>query len=173
VDMSLEGILESKKDVVLKRWFQHIIDTYPEQTSQFLKREKNPFANPVGAAVYEGIEGVYGELARDLDRERVTPALDRIIRIRAVQDFPPSGAVGFVFPLKRLLREALEEDLRKDRVTEGDLASLDRRIEELALLAFDVYTECREKIFEIRVNEVKARSHRLLQRANLIVEDPD
>ena len=50
---------------------------------------------------------------------------------------------------------------------------LDNRIDEIALLAFDVYSACRQKISDIRVNEVKNQVGKLLERANLISEIPE
>lgn len=139
-----------------------------------LKREKNQFANPVGSTIYQGIEGIYQELTQGLNAEAVSPFLDKIIRIRAIQDFSPSGAIAFVFALKNLVREesreaeSLEEELRSD-----ELISFEARVDQLAMLAFDIYVQCREQLYELRVNEVKNRTHRLLQRANLLAEIPD
>jgi len=39
------------------------------------------------------------------------------------------------------------------------------RIDELALLAFDLYTKCREQMHEARVNEAKRRVFALERRA--------
>ena len=49
---------------------------------------------------------------------------------------------------------------------EVELAELEARIDRVALLAFDKYTECREKLHEVRNNEIKGRAERLLQRLN-------
>jgi hypothetical protein len=173
VNMTLEKILASQQDDILSKWFDAIVESYPPETARFLKRESNPFANPVGSTVYEGIKGVYQELYQGMDRDKVSTHLDQVVRIRAVQEFAPSAAVGFIFPLKRLIRETLGREIRDGRVSAEELAELDSKIDALALLAFDIYTECRNKIYELRVNEVKNQSHRLLQRAKLIVDDPE
>jgi hypothetical protein len=50
---------------------------------------------------------------------------------------------------------------------------LESRIDELALLAFEIYMQCREKIYECRVNEVKGQREiamKLLERTNRILE---
>ena len=39
-----------------------VVDTYPADTSRFLKRQKDPFANPVGNTTLESLEAVVGEL---------------------------------------------------------------------------------------------------------------
>jgi len=40
------------------------------------------------------------------------------------------------------------------------------------LLAFDIYMECREKVYEIKANESKDRTLRAFARAGLISETP-
>jgi hypothetical protein len=55
----------------------------------------------------------------------------------------------------------------------GELQAFENRIDDIALLAFDIYSQCRQKIYEIRVNEVKNQLGRLLKRANLTFEIPE
>ena len=85
-------------------------------------------------------------------------ALDRVIRVRAVQDFQPSAAVGFVFDLKDLLRESAGQSAVES------LDELDRRIERLALRAFDVYMNCREEMWKIRLREIRNQSVGIMER---------
>jgi hypothetical protein len=81
--------------------------------------------------------------------------LDSILKIRSVQDFSPSKAVGFVFLLKRAIGETLKSELCKEPVFDEWL-KLQSRIDDLALQAFDIYMGCREKICEIRVDRARA-----------------
>jgi hypothetical protein len=39
-----------------------------------------------------------------------------------------------------------------------ELSALETRIDRLALLAFDCYMKCREKIYEIRLGELRRRA---------------
>jgi hypothetical protein len=84
------------------------------------------------------------------------PVLDGIVRIRAVQDFTAGQAVAFIFLLKRVIREELKGEVRVQPGGDG-LAAVEERIDEMALLAFDLFMKCRERIYEIRVNEAKRR----------------
>jgi hypothetical protein len=63
--------------------------------------------------------------------------------------------VGFVFLLKRAIGETLKNEICKESVMEEWL-KFQSRIDDLALQAFDIYMDCREKICEIRVNRAKA-----------------
>ncbi len=172
--MDLENFLTQHKSSILKKWFNSILETYPAETVRMLKKEKNQFANPVGSTIYQGMEKLYQELITDMNEETISPFLDRIVRIRAIQDFSPSRAIAFAFDLKRLVREQMEEASNaEERLTANDLDTFDARIDQLAMLAFDIYVKCREQLYELRVNEVKNRTHRLLQRANLLAEIPE
>lgn len=167
--MTIEKYIADKRATLLGRWFQLVIDTYPPDTVQFLKRQKDAMANPVGSSTRDGLDGILKELAQGGPCERFAPFLDRIIRIRAVQSFTPSQAVGFVPGLKGIIRDVLGKEIEEKGLA-PELTALDARIEELTLLAFDLYVACRDKLNEIRLNDEKRRLHMLLRRANLLCE---
>ena len=98
--MRLNSILAQQKAAIIKKWFALILETYPEDTASFLKDQKDPFANPVGSAIREGIEGLFEEFLQPVPSVNLAPFLDKVIRIRAVQDFSPSGTVSFIFSFK-------------------------------------------------------------------------
>jgi len=170
--ITLEGLLSQKKSAIVRKWFDAILETYPAGTAKFLKAQKNQFANPVGAMISEGIDGLFEELLNGVDPEKVSPFLDKVIRIRAVQDLTPTQAIAFVFVLKRLIREELGSDIQKHQLSD-ELLSLESRIDGLALLSFDIYMKCREQVYEIRATEWKNRLFRLLQKTNMMGEIPE
>ena len=167
--MNLNDLLSEKKSAILKRWFDAILESYPADTSNFLKRQKNRFANPVGYAISQGIEGLFGEILQGIDSEKVSPFLDNIIRIKAIQDFSASQAVSFIFLLKKVIREEFEKEIKENQFS-VELAALEVKIDELALLSFDIFMKCREKIYDLKAEEIKRMTFKLLQRANLICE---
>lgn len=167
--MSLTEYLQRNQKSILKAWFQSVVDTYPEETAKFLKKEKDPFANPVGRSIHEGIQGIFTEILGGLPSDDVVPFLDRIVRVRAVQDFTPAQAVSFMFSLKDVVRSHMEKDGLLAQHA-GDLAAFDRTVDRAALMAFNIYVECREKLYQLRIDEIKNRTGRLLERANAIWE---
>ncbi len=171
--MSLEQFLAEDKPALSRAWFDLILGTYPPETSALLQKDRNQFSNPVGYTVSQGVTGILDEMLGDFDRQKILPLVDQMVRIRAIQDFNPAQAVGFVFLLKKVVRSRAEEGIREKRVSPTELMAFESKIDELALMAFNVYVSCREKLYELRVNEVKNRTFRLLQRANLIAEIPD
>ena len=151
--MDLNDILDRKKKAVLDRWFQEVADSYPAETSLFLRSRQDRFANPVGAAVHGGLKGLFEGLLSGADSEGLAPILDDIVRIRAVQKFSPSEAVSFIFALKGIIREVAEHE----KGDPTDVEAMDARIDRLALQAFDNYSACREKLYEIKLRELRDR----------------
>jgi hypothetical protein len=167
--MNLEILLEQKKEVITEKWFDVIIKTYPPDTSHFLKNKKDPFGNPAGAAFSQNLTDLLDKLIKGSDQENLVNLLDPIIRIRAIQDFSPSQAIAFVFSLKKIIRAILKKNLN-DRDIANELLALESKIDELGMLAFDVYMSCREKIYSLKANEEKSRVFKAFKRAGLITE---
>jgi len=162
----LKHLLSQKRAAILKRWLEFILKTYPANTASFLKEEKDRFANPIGYSLTQGLDEVYGELLGEMDTAKLAGRLEDILKIRAVQDFSPSEAAGFVFLLKKAIREELATELRGSRLIE-EFLELEARIDRLALIAIDVYMGCRERIHEISLNQVRKEremAFRLLER---------
>jgi len=138
----------SNCDDIVEQWFTKTVQIYPGLMSEFLRTEKDPFRNPVGHALRTSMPTLVQEIFGEMNRERLSQALDDILRIRAVQDLSPSEAVGFIFLLRTLLQTTLSIPS----------STLEERVDQLALMAFDQYMQCREQVAQVRANEVARRS---------------
>ncbi|MCF8070266.1 MAG: RsbRD N-terminal domain-containing protein [Desulfobacterales bacterium] len=167
--MKLGNILSQKKSTIVKKWFDSVAKTYAEDTAKFLKNQADPFANPVGGSLSTGLEALMDELIQGMHRETIVSFLDPIIRIRAVQAFTPSKATAFIFKLKQVIRQSIAGELKEKEIAD-ELLTFEIKIDELALIAFDIYVECREKIYELQANEMKNRTYSAFKRANLVSE---
>ena len=150
----------STVEPILEQWIARTIQSYPSSAAAFLSGEGDPFRNPVGHTLRQSLTTLYQELQGSMDAARIASALDAIIRIRAVQDLSPSQAVGFVFLLKPIVREfaqqsgqALLTNRISDRIHNQMDDQINDRIDQLALVAFDKYMQCREQLAEIRKRE--------------------
>jgi RsbRD-like negative regulator of sigma factor len=164
----LENLLLQNKTTILKRWFDLILETYPADTVTLMRKEQNQFKNPVGATFSREIETLFKQLCEGIQNGERRASLDAILKIRSVQDFSPSKAVGFVFQLKKAIEETLKNEICKEPVMDEWL-KFQSRIDALALQAFDLYMDCREKICEIRINQAKAEKEmafRMIERMN-------
>lgn len=167
--MDLENLLADNKSAIVTKWFDLILETYPADTSKFLKSQDNRFSNPVGRTIFEGIENIFEELLKGGDPEKLSPFLDNIIRIRAIQDFTPSQAVSFIFSLKQVIRGELGSG-KIEGLADREMRDFEDKIDALALLCFDIFVKCREKLYDIKANELRNMTFRLIQRANKIGE---
>ena len=167
--VTLWDLLAHKKSTLVKRWFDIVMEPYPADTSGILKNQKKQFTNPVGYTISHGLENIFDKLIDEqgADFEGMVPFLDSIVRIRAVQDLKPSQALSFVFHLRNAIREELASETKEFC---AEMATLESRIDAIALISFDIYVQCREKVYELKANEVKNRTFRLLQMANLVSE---
>ncbi len=153
-DMEINFILERKRRPILRKWFELTLEDYPADSIGFFEREKDRFANPVGYTLQSGTEVLYDFLIDKTDFENVEKALDNIVRMRAVQDLAPSQAVSFVFLLKKAVRQELDDEIRKNKISPVELLEYESKIDDLARFSFDIYMKCREKIYELRTGRM-------------------
>ena len=150
----IKEILRQKKDIIVSKWIQSIIDTYPLETSSFLRQQKNRFSNPVGHIIVDTAEKIFEAVLSGNQTLEIKILLNDIIKVRAVQDFLPSHAAGFILSLKQIIREELKEGI-KDESMFNEFLEILAGIDRVTLIAFDLFMEAREKIFQIRMNEMK------------------
>ena len=151
----LKELIEKKRKEILKRWFDLIVETYPSDAATLMKKDRDPFTNPVGSTILREIEILFSGLCEGCDPKKISGSLDSILKIRSVQDFSPSKAVEFVFLLKKAIGEVLKGDIEKEGAME-EWQTFQSKIDGMALQAFDIYVDCREKIYEIRAKQTRA-----------------
>jgi hypothetical protein len=156
-----------RRAAILERWHAAIVATYPEQSRAFLADPRDRFGNPVGATLHAGAAALLDGLLDGAPGAVLDQAIAAVVRLRAVQQFTPAQAVGFIFVLKRAIRD------EAGAVGEPGLLELFERIDEAALRAFDLYAGCREQLLQLHAREARARVHSLLQRAGIVVEMDD
>lgn len=170
-DPFTELLFQNKKRLI-KRWLERITATYPEDTSKFLLSKKSQFANPVGYTLSTEVEHIFGEFLKDKHGEDLTSYVDAIVRIRAVQDYTPSGAVAIFYLLKPVVREELWSQVMEQGLI-NDLLSFEDKVDQVSLHAFDLYMKCREKVWELKSKEAQHRTKNLLKRAGVSWEFQD
>ena len=162
----LVELLTKNKSSVLDKWVNSLFDTYHPDTKSFLKKQPDRFANPVGSTAANGLEKILDWLigSPDSRSENLSLFLDDVVRIRAVQEFSASQAVSFVFSIKTIVRDMFGAEIKRSGFID-ELLAFESRVDSVALLAFELYMECREKVFEIRATEIRNRTSRILERA--------
>jgi hypothetical protein len=150
----LAELLQRNRDAIGKRWLERALASYRPDAAGFLEHQPDPFANPVGQTMADRTGAIVEGLCGDADPRDFCGHLEEIIKIRAVQEFSPAEAVSFVYLLKDAIRDELGEELR-DAGTLAELLAFEGRIDQLALFAFDIYVKWREKVYSLRVDEIR------------------
>ncbi len=162
--MLCELLIKYKSSIVSK-WIKLILDSYSTESSNFFNQEKNHFSNPVGSTISTNAASIFDEIIGNRNFQNITLLLTDIIKIRAIQDFSPSEAVGFIFPLKNIIREELNEEIKQEKIFD-EFAELEFVIDKTALIAFDLFMESREKVFQIRMNDAKYKLQKTVNPVN-------
>jgi len=148
----LKDLLNAKRTHIEGEFFKRTLSFYPEETASVLATKSDPFSNPVGAIIREATGAIVDGFLDESPVNRIAPAIEQIVRIRAVQDFTASEAVSFLFLFKQVIREELQPEA-EDHELSADLDRLSSQLDELVLAAFNMYVACRDMITEIRLGE--------------------
>jgi hypothetical protein len=160
----LKKLLQEKRSDILDNWAGKVLSTYSEEGAPFFKKLKDQFANPVGHKVKVGIAEIYDAI---LDQEnvadRVYPIMKDLVMVRAVQTFKPSDAVSFIFDLKEVVLSECQKAGLADY--NDELPAFYAKVDAVALLVFDLYMASRERIYQIRIRELKSGAYVLTDSA--------
>jgi len=170
--MDIIELCSSQRDTLVELWVSRFFASYPLDSKGFMRTNRDRFANPVGettrisaAVLFDAVIGM------ETSAETVKSALHDLVWVRAVQDMPPSKAVGTLYLLKDLLRkEILPVCLKPEHAGEAlinEYLAMESRLDTLGLMALDMYSEARERVFRIRVEEVKRSQSAVIRLAKL------
>ena len=153
--MKAIDVFRKHKSEMVRLWTDSVFDTYPFETTGFLRTKDDPFGNPVANMTKEAAGAVYDAVTGEsVEVAKTRKAMDRFIKLRAVQKFSPSQSLAVFSLMKPLLRQHVMPEL----MAQDDLAAYletESRIDSLTLLAFDMYMEDREILAESRITEIR------------------
>jgi hypothetical protein len=157
--MTFTELLGKHRKRIHEEWMKRILSVFPAESAKFIAREKDRFKNPIGSTLQTGTTDLLDALVAGGDADARRAAIEGMIRLRAVQADKASDAVSFLFALRDTVASTL-----RGKADPKDLGAFETTIESLVLDAFDLYMQCREKVFEIRLAELKNRTFKLLER---------
>ena len=108
------------------------------------------FANPAAFLIDECVSDVLAWLATSGDEVDIPPALADWCRLRAVQETDPLRALRPLLDLKQVIRNAAGPS-----ADSGELAELEERIDVLGRYASERYVEYRERLDQVRLEEMQ------------------
>ena len=68
--MSVAELLQRKKEAILRGWLDEAMAVYSDDSSAAFKRQKDPFANPVGDSLRRGTKTIFEALLTESDDEK-------------------------------------------------------------------------------------------------------
>ncbi|CCO22803.1 RsbRD N-terminal domain-containing protein [Maridesulfovibrio hydrothermalis] len=165
--MNLVQKMSERKEDLAAKWYDIVLSSYPVETQKIWKANNDRFTNPVGITIKKVTSELLDLILEWKNADAIAQSLDELVKIRTVQEFAPSKALSFVFLFKKLMRDEFMEELKKEGKLD-ELLAFEARIDNLGLIAFDIYTKNRDLIAQMRIEEVKRSHHMLLRRVNKI-----
>lgn len=154
--MDLAEAFRNYKGKIVDRWVDYTLSTY--KSSSFFKKEGDLFANPVGGNIREALKKLLPLFIRGAAVEEMAPSLEQFMKIRSIQDFSPSQAVAPLNAVKHITREILAADKERCHLV-SELYDFDFSVDLAVLAAFDLYMQCRERLYQTRIREIKTGTH--------------
>ncbi len=175
VNMNILHIFKEHKAYIIKEWVEAVFNSYPLDTTGFLRTKQDEFCNPVGEMTTTlanfFFDAAAGEQVND---EELEQALMRFVRLRAVQNFPPSQGVGVLYVFKQMFREKILPICKKYAQIDAYLEA-ESRIDTLALMALDIYVDSRDTLAEQRIKEIRNQHSQVVRWAqrNKVIDSKD
>jgi hypothetical protein len=159
-------ILRQRREIIHKEWCKSALDFYSNAAFSNIKKDGDRFGNPLVYTVSTALETILDELFDGTRTAKTDKALEDVVKIRSLQSEIPSKVLDFLFRLKVIIKNQLD-NAGSEKTDGEDIERLFSALDELILSAFDIYMGCREKIYEIKSNEIKRRSYKLWERAGI------
>lgn len=159
--MDAQAILRNHKKEVADKWVEAVFATYPLETTGFLRTRNDPFSNPVAHMTRQAASAIYDAIAgEEVDAEEVKGAIERFVKLRAVQKFGPGQSMAVFYLMKPILRAAVLPEALTQNQLDAYLA-MESRLDTIVLLAFDLYASARDSVAEARIKEIKNQHSQL------------
>jgi len=137
-------------------------DTRP-QVARTPTGPRDQFDDPCGHLARACVEAMVDALDNGVNRCILDPPMEGFVKILALQERSPSEALAFVFSIRPVLRQELGLE-----PTCPEWHELVARVDSIALVAFDIYMRCREKVYSARFNQIQRLHHVMVGRAGVL-----
>jgi len=154
--MRILQLLAEKESSILEVWLDHVFNDFKPEAIRFLK-SKDRFANPLGQGFAGGLREVFHAVRSEQPGD-MGEVVEYLMKLRAVQtELVPSQALAFLFELKNIIRKECREEWSPE--LDREWPELAGRIDRLALQGFDCYMASRERLYQVRIRELKSGRH--------------
>lgn len=151
--MRLDEAFRNYREKIVNKWVDYTLSTYG--ASGFFKKERDKFSNPVGGNTREALDRLYVLLTRNKDPNEFDAPLEQVMKIRSIQEFTASQAVAPLHAVKHITRDVLNRDKETENLT-AELYDFEFAVDLMVLAAFDLYMQYRERLYQVRMAEIKS-----------------
>jgi hypothetical protein len=153
--LTFHGPMNTKQqNAVLKDWFGDAMQSCFPDADETIRRGTG-FSNPIGQSFQQAMSAILANLpAAEEDLASLRAPLDRIVRVLAVQGLPAGTSVRFLFLLRNRLESAPDIPAEEKRLWI-------KRLDGLAEIAVEIWCECRETLWQLRLNSLRNRIQQL------------
>ncbi len=173
--MLLSVKAKEDKKILLTKWTDFFYKAYPLGSTGFVRSSTDEFANPVGHITTTSLDLLLDAvIGQSVDPQKVQDALVELIQLRAIQKMSPSQAVGPLVQLKKIIKEDVfsicvkeNKELKGLNKLFDEYFIMEARVDSLFLMALDLYAAHKERVFNLRVEEVHRSQSQIVRWAKL------
>ena len=139
---TLNTLIAQNHDQILDKWLYLRMAIISKQKQSLIMTEIDPFQKSIRHQMREGLKIILEYFEKKDEKHAV--AVEKICRILAIQDLPPSSAMALFYELKGIVRKLTKKT--GIGFNAKDWVEFNSCIETKTLEAFDCYCVQREKI---------------------------
>lgn len=168
------GFVNNKSNI-LDEWYKCMVSSlYNNDETNYIMNEKDSFINPSGSILKDALTDIFGYLFEEEEKEldKINVSLEKFTKLLALKGNDAEKVLGPLFLLKSKIVANIESFYLSDKGY-NEISKILSCFDRVILKIFDFYLKAREKVYEIRVNEVKRLTFSLLRANNLIEKIPE
>ena len=139
---SINTLIAQNQEQILEKWLYLRLEIFSKQKQSLVMTQMGPFQNSIRHQMHEGLKVILEYFEKK--GEEYTEAIEKICRILAIHDFPPSIAMALFYELKGIVRKISKKTGIGFKAK--DWVEFNLCIEAMTLEAFDCYCAQRERI---------------------------
>ncbi len=153
----LKDICKENEEKLLSLWLNDFFNHHKLDDIGVSRTITDKFLNPVAYTIKASTAVLFPAIiGEDAEPENIKFHLDEILKIQAIQQLSPAQAL---LPLLAI-KNHIYKFTNNEAALISEFKEMTDRLDTLLLMAFDIFTQEKEKIYRIRVNELKsAQSH--------------
>ena len=163
----------NNKRNILDEWYKCMVSSlYNNDETNYIMNEKDSFINPSAFILKNVLADIFGYLFEKTELDKINGSLEKFTKLLALKGTDTEKILGPLFLLKSKIVANVESLYLSDKGY-SEITKILSCFDRVILKIFDFYLKAREKIYEIRVNEVKRLTFSLLRANNLVEKIPE